>query len=32
MRIRDIIDIFKLPEASINLMLEKTAANDPFTP
>ena len=30
MRINDISEIYKLPEASINLMLEKTAGNDPF--
>ncbi|OGR89029.1 MAG: hypothetical protein A2992_04345 [Elusimicrobia bacterium RIFCSPLOWO2_01_FULL_59_12] len=30
MRIHDLIDIYHLPPASINLMLEKTAQNDPF--
>jgi hypothetical protein len=30
MRARDIIDIFRLPRVSINLMFEKTTINDPF--
>ena len=30
MRLRDLIDIYYLPQVSINLMLEKTAGNDPF--
>jgi hypothetical protein len=30
MRPRDIIDIFRLPQVSIDLMFEKTAVNDPF--
>src|SRR3989338_840153 len=30
MRIHDLIDIYHLTPASINLMLEKTAQNDPF--
>lgn len=30
MRIRDLIDIYHLPTASVNLMLEKTAQNAPF--
>src|SRR5690349_11110844 len=30
MRIRDFIDIYRLPHATINLKYEKTVENDPF--
>jgi len=30
MKLRDFIDIFRLPRATVNLMLEQTTDNDPF--